>query len=69
MGIRINDPEAAVVQRIFREFVVEGKSLNEIANGLTADEIPKGHRSRGTGKDIIQRTVCCGRVVKFTFTC
>lgn len=48
MAIRINDAEAAVVRRMYHEFVVEGKSLNAIAKGLTKDGVSKGHRSSST---------------------
>ena len=47
-AIRIKEDEAKVVHSIFEQYVVENRSLNEIARDLSASKNPKGTRSKST---------------------
>src|SRR6266404_5529712 len=71
-GRRINEAEAGIARRIFREFIT-GKSPRAIAHGLNADKIAgprsrplsdttiRGHTLRGTG--VLHNELYVGRLV------
>src|SRR6266404_7156335 len=71
-GRRINEAEAGIARRIFREFIT-GKSPRAIAHGLNADKIAgprgrlwsdttiRGHTLRGTG--VLHNELYIGRLV------
>jgi DNA invertase Pin-like site-specific DNA recombinase len=71
-GRRVNEAEAEVVRRIFREFAA-GKPPRAIARGLNADRVPgprgrpwsdttiRGHALRGTG--VLYNELYVGRLV------
>ena len=68
----INDPEAQIIRKIFREFS-EGHSPKAIARKLNEDQVPgprgrmwrdtaiRGHRARGTG--ILNNELYIGRMI------